>query len=432
MGFFNKNREFLSGDFEIYDSKEINFIKIFFRILIIFTVLIAICLIIIPINDSISFKFGEIVSNNPQLDYKAPFEAIPQKTFVTKGDEVKKGDTLMIIDNASLDKDFSTTKGEYVSLEQQDKTIDIDKLNIEEKIEFYIQEKALDSSKYIINKRKINNDLNGIYRRASLLKEQQQIKYNKLSSDSLMYQKEVISLIDLRSSYDNYLTTRNQVIENQNMSSQLRSQYSSIENEYLQKKNTLEIQISDLKATQNRLSQQKENVSSKLETQGKSIDFIQSELDKQYVISNIDGVVTSMFNDNQSFNFINKGESLITVSPSEETFYARARIKEQDLKYLEVGQKAHLKLDAYYYYQYGPIKGKITYVPERKDKDNYFYALIDFEDNQQLNLRSGYSFNGDVILKKMVLGNFIIKKLFEKLDNQISVEKVSKNDKLVN
>lgn len=432
MGTSKKNKRFLSGDFEIYDSKEINFIKIFFRILLIFTVLTIICLLIIPINDSISFKFGEIVSNNPQIDYKAPFEVIPQKTFVSKGDRVKIGDTLMIIDNASLDKDFSTTQGEYVSLEQQDKTIDIDKLNIEEKIEFYIQEKKLDSSKYKINRKKINSELSGIYRRANLLKEQQQIKYNKLSTDSLMYQKEVISLIDLRSSYDDYLSTRNQVIENQNQASLLRNQYSSLENEHLQKKNALEIQISDLKATQNRLSQQKENVSTKLETQGKSIDFIQSELDKQYVISNIDGVVTSMFNENQNFNFINKGESLITVSPNEETFYARARIKEQDLKYLEVGQKAHLKLDAYYYYQYGPIKGKITYVPDRKDKDNHFYALIDLEENQQLNLRSGYSFKGDVILKKMVLGNYIIKKLFERLDNQMSVKKETSTDNLPN
>ncbi len=423
MGLLKKNKNFLSGDFEIYDSKEINFIKIFFRILIIFTILVTICLLVIPINDSISFKFGEIVSNNPQLDYKAPFEAIPQKIFVSKGDKVKIGDTLMIIDNASLDKDFSTTQGEYVSLEQQDKTIDIDKLNIEEKIEFYIQEKKLASNQYRINRSKVYNELNGISRSLSLLREQERIKRGKLASDSLMYNKEVISLIDLRSSYDDYLNTRNQIIASQNQSSQLRNQYGSLENEYLQKKNALEIQISDLEANQNRLSQQKENVSTKLETQGKSIDFIQSELDKQYVLSSIHGVVTSMFNDNQNFNFINKGESLITVSPNEETFYARARIKEQDLKYLELGQKAHLKLDAYYYYQYGPIKGKITYVPERKDKDNNFYALINLEEDQQLNLRSGYSFNGDIILKEMVLGNFIIKKLFEKLDNQMSVEK---------
>ena len=421
---FLKNKDgFLNRDIEIFDSKEIDFIKIFYKILVVFIVIIVICLFTIPINDSVSYQYGEIVSNNPQLDYKAPFEVIPEKTFVSKGDKVKKGDTLMIIDNASLDKDFSTTQGEYVSLEQQDKTIDIDKLNIKEKIAFYIQEQKLDSDQYRINRSKVFNELNGISQSLNLLREQERIKKSKLASDSLMYRKEVISLIDLRSSYDDYLTTRNQVIANQNQASQLRNQYSSLENDYFQKKNTLEIQISDLRATQNRLTQQKENVSTKLETQGKSIDFIQSELDKQYVISNIDGVVTSMFNENQNFNFINKGESLITVSPSEETFYARARIKEQDLKYLEVGQRAHLKLDAYYYYQYGPIKGTVNYVPDRKDKDDNFYALIKLEEDQQLNLRSGYSFKGDIILKKMVLGNYIIKKLFEKYDSQMSVKK---------
>jgi len=85
-------------DTDIYDSKEINFIKIFNRILIVFLALVIIGLFIIPVNDSISYKYGEIVSKNPQIDYKAPFEVIPRQLFVSKGDMVKKGDTLMIIE----------------------------------------------------------------------------------------------------------------------------------------------------------------------------------------------------------------------------------------------------------------------------------------------------------------------------------------------
>lgn len=427
--FLKKHRNYYDGSFDVADSKEINFIKIVYKILLVFLVLIVICLLIIPVNDSVTFPYGEIVSNNPEIDYKAPFEVIPEKTFVAKGDAVKKGDTLMIIDNASLEKDFSTTQGEFVSLSQQNKTLDIDKLNIQEKIRFYSKEIDLTTSQYSINREKTFAELNGVKQRLNVLKEQEQIKRSKLASDSIMYRKEVISLIDLRNSYDDYLTTKNQVIESQNLASQLQTQYSSLKNDYLQKKNTLEIQISDLIASKNRLVQQKEDVNTKLLTQEKSIDFIQSELDKQYVISNIDGVVTSIFNENQDFNFINKGESLITVSPTEETFYARARIREQDLKYLEVGQKANLKLDAYYYYQYGPIRGEISYVPDRKGKDNFFYALIVLEENQQLNLRSGYSFRGDIILKKMVLGEYILKKLFEKYDNQMSVDKQTSTKK---
>ncbi len=82
-------------DIDLYDSKEINFIKIFFRILIVFTVLVALCMFILPVSDSITYKKGEIVSNNPEIDYKAPFEIIPQQTYVRKGDKVRKGDTLL-------------------------------------------------------------------------------------------------------------------------------------------------------------------------------------------------------------------------------------------------------------------------------------------------------------------------------------------------
>lgn len=404
---------------ELYDSKEINFIKIFFKILVVFTIIAILCLFVIPVNDSITYNSGEILSKNPEIDYKAPFEVIPQRAFVSKGDVVKKGDTLLYITNASLDKDFSTTQGEYTNLSQQTKSLDIDKLNVDEKIAFFEKEKELKSNQYKINRRKTFSDLNGTNNKLSLLKEQELLKKRKLNSDSLMYAKEVISLVDLRASYEDYLNTRNQVIENQNTVNQLRIQIKTLENQFNQESNNLNIQISDLKASQGRLEQQKETVNTKLETQEKSIDFIQSELNKQYIVSDIDGVVTSLFNETQNFNFINKGESLVTVSPTEELFYARAKVQEKDLKYISVGQASNIKLDAYYYYKYGAIKGIVTYIPERKDRNGDFYVTIDLQDDKNLDLKSGYSINGDIILNKMQLGSFIVKKLFEKYNTDV-------------
>ena len=412
--FLSKKEDFLNGDFEVHDSKEINFIKLFYRILLIFITIVVLCLLCIPVNDSVAYSYGEIVSKTPQIDFKAPFEIVPKQTFVSKGTQVRKGDTLMIVGNSGE---------EYVTLFQQNKTIDIDKLNIEEKVAFYKKEKDLDSQQYRINRNKISNEISGLNRKVNLLREQERIKRGKLRTDSIMYKQEVISLVELRGSYDDYLTTRNQVLESQNLVSQLRSQYSSLENEYLQKKNALEIQISDLIASQNRLVQQKEKVNSKLETKEKALDIIQSEVNRQYIVSNIDGVVIDVFTQNQNVSFINKGESLITISPESESFYARARVDEQDLKYIEVGQTAHLKLDAYYYYQYGPIKGKVSFIPDRKEKDGFFYVLIDLPVDQQLHLRSGYSLKGDIILKRMVLGKYIVKKLFEKYDNRMTSTK---------
>ncbi|MGB5417505.1 HlyD family secretion protein [Algibacter sp.] len=397
----------------LYETKEINFIKIFFRILVIFIAIVTVCMFVIPVNDTVTYNYGEIVSNNPEINFKAPFEIIPRKTYVSKGDRVVKGDTLMEIDNAS---------GEFVTIFQQNKSIDIDKLNIEEKVAFFKKQIKLDSVQYINNKKKISNELRSTGQQSYLLNEQLKIKRNKLSSDSIMYKKEVISLVELRQANDDYLTSKSQYLQLQNLRSQLNGQYSSLENGYMQSKNTLEIQISDLIASQNRLDQQKENVNSKLETREKSIDIVQSSDNKQFLIANLDGVIVNVFTQNQNLSFINKGESLISISPDSDSFYARARVKEQDLKYLKVGQTTHLKLDAYYYYQYGPIIGKLSFIPIRKEADNNFYVLISLSENQKLNLRSGYSFNGDIILEKMVLGKYIIKKVFEKYDTQFAVE----------
>lgn len=397
----------------LYESREINFIKIFFRILLVFTAIVITCMFVIPVNDDVTYNYGEIISNNPEINFKAPFEIIPRKTYISKGDRVVKGDTLMEIDNAS---------GEFVTIFQQNKSIDIDKLNIDEKVAFFKKQIDLDSVQYINNRKKISNELSSIAQQSYLLNQQLRIKRNKLSSDSIMYNQEVISLIELRQANDDYLTSRSQYVQLRNLRSQLNGQFSSLENEYLQNKNTLEIQISDLIASQNRLDQQKENVNSKLETREKSIDIVQSSDNKQYLIANLNGVIVNVFTQNQNLSFINKGESLVSISPDSESFYARARVKEQDLKYLKKGQTTHLKLDAYYYYQYGPIIGKLSFIPNRKEADNHFYVLIDLPEKQKLNLRSGYSFNGDIILEKMVLGKYIIKKLFEKYDTQISVD----------
>ena len=408
---------------DIYDSKEINFIKIFHRILILFSVIVILCLFIIPVNYSVGFKSGAVISRNPQIDYKAPFEVITRKVFVQKGDQVKKGDTLIIIDNAGLDKDFSATQGQYVSLEQQDKTIDIDKLNIDEKIAYYTKEKELNDSQNNFNINSIYSSIRSLRAKADLLRQQDRLKYNKLRTDTIMYQKDVISLIELNNAQSEYLNIRNQVLSAQSEINALQNQLNVLKNEYQQKDNALEIQISDLKASSGRLDQQKEDVSSKLESQGKSVDFMKSEIDKQYLIATIDGVVNSIYNEDTSFNFINKGESLLTISPIEETFYARAQIDEQFLKYLQKGQQANLKFDAYNYYQYGAVKGALSFIPDRKEEDGNFYVLIDIPEKEGFNLRSGYAFKGDIILQKMRLGRYIFKKLFEKYDNQVAEEK---------
>src|SRR5258706_14693316 len=102
---------------------EIFFIKFLFRLLMGFSILIVTCAITFNINDSVPFTVGEIIAENPQIDYKAPFEGIPYKVFVEEGKTVSVGDTLMILINEQLNKDYQNVKSSYPSLKTIDTTI---------------------------------------------------------------------------------------------------------------------------------------------------------------------------------------------------------------------------------------------------------------------------------------------------------------------
>src|SRR6185503_20109795 len=113
----------LTENLLMHNFSEIFFIKMLFRILVSFLVLIAICVVTFNINDSVPFTAGEIIAEVPQIDYKAPFEGIPNKIFVEEGKAVKKGDTLMVLVNEQLRKDYQDAQSSYPSLQKIDTTI---------------------------------------------------------------------------------------------------------------------------------------------------------------------------------------------------------------------------------------------------------------------------------------------------------------------
>jgi hypothetical protein len=87
------------------------------------------------------------------------------------------------------------------------------------------------------------------------------------------------------------------------------------------------------------------------------------------------------------------------------------------LAYVKKGQDINLKLDAYNYYRYGAVKGKITYVSP-SDVNQTFYCLARIDSyNPNIDLKAGYKLKGEIIVEKMVLYQYIMKKLFDKIDS---------------
>ena len=111
---------------------------------------------------------------------------------------------------------------------------------------------------------------------------------------------------------------------------------------------------------------------------------------------------------------------LLIIAPKKEHFYAKVLLDEKDLAYIKKGQEINLKLDAYNYYRFGAIKAKITYVSP-SDVETSFYCLADIKKyNSNINLKAGYKLKGEVIIERMQLYQYIMKKLFNKIDSHVN------------
>lgn len=399
-----------------YNAKEINFIKLFFKILLVFTVIGLVLFFTLPINDSVSISSGEIIAESPEIEYKSPFEAVLEKVYVNEGDEVKKGDTLAIIKNAVIDKDIDNSESEIKSLSGQLLSNKRNIINLDNKIVFQRNKIDLNYRQYNINKGKTEKEIQSETNSVNLYKERLGVKSKKLKIDSVIYKKGVISLLELRNSYDDFLTYKKNVIDAQNKLSQLSARLSELRNNYLQEKNSISISITELEEQKENLKQSISKMEASLKKEGKSFDFLTNEIGKRYLLSEIDGIVTKVFNEKQEINYIDKGFQMFKISPNKENFYAKAYIDERDIRSLKLGQDVNLKLDSYYYYKYGAIKGTISYIPIRKNLNEPFYVNVALSKKDMNNLKSGYTIKGDVILETIPLYKYAMKKMFRKMD----------------
>ena len=107
-----------------YNTKSIRFIKILNRVLIAFLIIIVILVFTINMNDTVSFKEGQIFSDTPQLKINAPNEVKVLKVLVKEGQEVQKGDTLFVLENKKTKSDYDILNTNLIGMKNKINIID--------------------------------------------------------------------------------------------------------------------------------------------------------------------------------------------------------------------------------------------------------------------------------------------------------------------
>lgn len=107
------------------------------------------------------------------------------------------------------------------------------------------------------------------------------------------------------------------------------------------------------------------------------------KVDRMIIYSPIEGTV-----DKVHFNYksavISPGESIADISPIRGQLIAEAKIPRKNIGFVEVGQKAAIKIDTYAFTKYGAINGTIASISREsyeEKEEEYYFAKIALEKN---------------------------------------------------
>ncbi len=405
------------GNFYYYNTTSINFIKIIYRILLIFILIITILIFTLKINDTVNFQDGLIYSNTPQLKINAPNEVKILKVFVKEGQEVKKGDTIFILENKKTKSDFDIANLDVSEM--------IQKISIVKQLIKSSQEKKsainemidIQSNIYNIDRKKAEKEIASINNKINLSSEQSLILNDKYKVDSLLYAKGAISRYELSETKNINLNDKKNQVESKNISESKNYDFDNLSNNHHKTNNDLKRNLIEIESQIQNYNRDIIELETLIKDKKYSLTYITDELGRLIVVSPMDGTVSNVFNTKQNIEIINKGEVLTIIAPKKETFYSKIILADKDLTYIQKGQLINLKLDAYNYYKFGAIKGRINYVAP-SDVDATFYCLANIEKyNSNIRLKAGYKLKGEVIIERMTLSDYIIKKLFNNIDN---------------
>jgi hemolysin D len=398
-----------------YNFTGFNFAIWFYRILLIILTTMIVLLFVLKINETIGIREGEIVAANPQSDYKAPFEAQILKINVKEGQPVKAGDTLLVMSHVDFADQLAKTKSEIEYLQKKMQSISVLQTAIQKKRAAIEQVGDITSKKYQLDINRTVNDLKAMDEQYSYQKQRLTSAREKYIGDSILYKKDMVSKYEFNNTKDATLTLQENLSTLQSQRQKQLSEKNLAYNNFTREQNGLSLTKVQLDENGQTLVQAKSEYENQLVQAKSTLKKLESEMNKQNIIASAPGIVNYLFNTKQSSNLITKGDLLVSIAPQTVSYYAKVTVPEKDMPYVRSGLDAHLKLDAYQSFQKGLINGKVSYVAERKENDK-FYALVQLPENSKFQLKSGYSIYGEIIIERLPLYKYFIKKIFKRFD----------------
>jgi len=389
--------------------------------------------------DALTRGQGKVIPSNKIQVIQNLEGGIVSEILVKEGEDVKKGDILVKIDDTSFASMFIESQLRYNEL--QAKSIRL--LAESTGGDFVASKKIRESSPNLIkyeyslyktNKEQLNNNIM-IYKRRLNQKRNElkeaQAKLIQLTKNYDLISKEV--------ALNKPLVEKGIVSEVEYL--QLQRQQSTIHGEMdatklsiprlisileEQKDNIKEVQLKFRNAAKEAYNEAKAEMSRIHRTNIAREDKVQ----RTFVRSPVDGTIKQLLV-NTVGGVVKPGMDIIEIVPTQDNLLVEAKIRPADIAFLYPGQRAIVKFSAYDFAIYGSLRGTLTHISadtiiDEIDKQNYYLVRIKTDktylgnEDKKLHVMVGMTADVDIITGKKTVLDYILKPILRARENVLS------------
>lgn len=326
--------------------------------------------------DQISHAQGQVIAAAKTQEIQSAIDGVVEKIYVNEGEQVNKGDTLVILEQSQAQAAYDDSKAKVAALQAALARLRAEvyekPLVFPESVKKYKEFVENQTALFHRRQRALNDDISVLKESLVLAKEELGLNFPLLKSGDIGAT-EIIKL-------------KRQVAE-------LKGKISNTRNKYFQESQT------DMTKAEEELSTKEQELTDKTIT-----------LERTTITSPMDAIVNNIIMTTQGAR-VRPGDVILELVPFGDELIIEAKLPPADISFVRPGQKVSIKLDAYDYTIYGIFHGKVKYIsPDTlmektsEGEKYYFRVLITLgqteivtKNGKKINLTPGMTTQVDIV-----------------------------------
>lgn len=388
--------------------------------------------------DEITRGSGKIIPSGKNQIVQNLEGGIIEEILVHLGDEVKKDQVLLRIDNKNFASSYGESKlrldelqAKYLRLyaEANDQEFDYNEARDANMTKSVMFEKSLfDSNKQALREQISVLEEQVIQRQTELRELQNKISQTQSSYQLLLKEKDIteplfkkglvseVEFLKLQRDVNNLKGDLNAAnLSVPRIQSTIKEVENKINEARLAFKNNAKKELNEVSAEIARLNETQVSLSDKVE--------------RTVVKSPVDGIVSKLMVNTVS-GVIKPGMDIVEIVPMEDKLIAEVKVKPADVAFLRPGLKAIVKLTAYDFSIYGGLEGEVTQISadtetNEKTGESYYFVRIQTDKNylgseeKPLRIKVGMVASADIITGKKTVLDYLLKPILKAKQNAL-------------